>query len=82
VNFRSGRRDRITLKARFDRLGPAERGSRSEQRLSVSDSHTLLTAVREAELRYALERLIMAGLLFRQRVPPHGAGKHAFLLMF
>jgi predicted ATPase len=70
-----------SLMARLDRLGPAkEIGSA----IGREFSHVLLASVvskPERELGSALDRLIAAGLLFRQGVPPHATYlfKHALV---
>ncbi len=73
-----------SLMARLDRLGSAREVAQIGAAIGREFSHTLLTAVAhkpEAELRSALERLIMAGLLFRQGVPPQATYlfKHALV---
>jgi predicted ATPase len=70
--------------ARLDRLGPAKEVAQIGAAIGREFSHTLLAAVvrkPEAELASALDRLIAAGLLFRQGVPPHATYlfKHALL---
>src|SRR5262252_9442367 len=63
-----------SLMARLDRLGPAKEVAQVGAAIGRAFSHALLTAVvrkPEAELASALDRLIAAGLLFRQGVPPH-----------
>jgi class 3 adenylate cyclase/tetratricopeptide (TPR) repeat protein len=63
-----------SLMARLDRLGPAKEVAQIGAAIGREFSHALLaSAVRkpEAELGSALDRLIAAGLLFRQGVPPH-----------
>jgi predicted ATPase len=60
--------------ARLDRLGTAKEVAQIGAAIGREFSHTLLAAVvskPEAELETALDRLIAAGLLFRQGVPPH-----------
>src|SRR5215475_4960277 len=63
-----------SLMARLDRLGPTKELAQIAAVIGREFSHALLAALvrkREAELRTALDRLIAAGLLFRQGVPPH-----------
>jgi predicted ATPase len=67
--------------ARLDRLGPAKEVAQIGSAIGREFSHALLAAVvrkPEAELGSALDRLIEAGLLFRQGVTPHSAGKGRF----
>jgi tetratricopeptide (TPR) repeat protein len=62
-----------SLMARLDRLGPAKELAQVGAAIGREFSHALLAAVvrkPEAELGSALDRLIQAGLLFRQGVPP------------
>ena len=74
-----------SLMARLDRLGPAKEVAQIGAAIGREFSHALLAAVvrwPEAELNSALdERLIEAGLLFRQGVPPHATYlfKHALV---
>jgi hypothetical protein len=73
-----------SLMARLDRLGPAKEVAQIGAVIGREFSHALLAAVArkpEAELGSALDRLIMAGLLFRQGVPPYGTYlfKHALV---
>ena len=73
-----------SLMARLDRLGPAKDVAQIGAAIGREFSHALLAAVvrePEAELRSALDRLIAAGLLFRQGVPPQATYlfKHALL---
>ena len=73
-----------SLMARLDRLGTAKEVAQIGAAIGREFSHTLLAAVvhkQEAELRSALERLIAAGLLFRQGVPPQATYlfKHALV---
>ena len=73
-----------SLMARLDRLGPAKEVAQIGAAIGREFSHALLAAVarkREAELGSALDRLIAAGLLFRQGVPPHATYlfKHALV---
>jgi predicted ATPase len=70
--------------ARLDRLGPAKEAAQISAAIGREFSHALLAAaVRkpEAELELALDRLIQAGLLFRQGMPPHASYlfKHALV---
>ena len=62
------------LLARLDRLGSAKEVTQIGAAIGREFSHSLLAAVvqkPEAELASALDRLIAAGLLFRQGVPPY-----------
>jgi predicted ATPase len=62
-----------SLMARLDRLGPAKEVAQVGAAIGREFSHGLLTAVvrkPEAEIGRLLERLLAAGLLFRQGVPP------------
>ena len=73
-----------SLMARLDRLGSAKEVAQIGAVIGREFSHALLAAVArkpEAELRSALDRLIEAGLLFRQGVPPHATYlfKHALV---
>ena len=73
-----------SLMARLDRLGSAKEVAQVGAAIGREFSHALLGAVAgkpEAELASALERLIAAGLLFRQGVPPHAnyLFKHALV---
>ena len=73
-----------SLMARLDRLGPAKEVAQIGAAIGREFSHALLTAVvrkPEAELGSALDRLIAAGLLFRQGEPPHATYlfKHALV---
>ena len=73
-----------SLMARLDRLGPAKEVAQIGAAIGREFSHALLAAVarkQDAELRSALDRLIEAGLLFRQGVPPHARYlfKHALV---
>ena len=70
--------------ARLDRLGPAKEAAQIGAAIGREFSHALLAAVMtrpEAELTAALDRLVQAGLLFRQGVPPHAnyLFKHALV---
>jgi class 3 adenylate cyclase len=63
-----------SLMARLDRLGAAREVAQIGAAIGREFTHALLAAViakPEADLGSALERLIDAGLLFRQGVPPH-----------
>jgi len=74
-----------SLMARLDRLGPAKEVAQIGAAIGREFSHALLTAVvqhkSEGELGSALDRLIAAGLLFRQGLPPHAnyLFKHALV---
>jgi class 3 adenylate cyclase/predicted ATPase len=72
-----------SLMARLDRLGPAKEVAQIGAAIGREFSHALLAAVvkPEAELGSALDRLVAAGLLFRQGVPPHATYlfKHALV---
>ena len=73
-----------SLMARLDRLGPAKEVAQIGAAIGREFSHTLLASVARqtaAELELALDRLIEAGLLFRQGVPPHAnyLFKHALV---
>jgi DNA-binding winged helix-turn-helix (wHTH) protein/predicted ATPase len=73
-----------SLMARLDRLGPAKETAQMGAAIGREFSQVLLAAVvrkPEAELTAALDRLIEAGLLFRQGVPPHATYlfKHALV---
>ncbi len=73
-----------SLMARLDRLGPAKEVTQIGSAIGREFSHPILAAVvrkPEAELGSALDRLIAAGLLFRQGVPPHATYlfKHALV---
>jgi predicted ATPase len=73
-----------SLMARLDRLGPAKEVAQTGAAIGRDFSHALLAAVArkpEAELVTALDRLVSAGLLFRQGVPPYGTYlfKHALV---
>ena len=62
-----------SLMARLDRLGPAKEIAQIGAVIGREFSHALLVAVArksEEETQSALDRLTMAGLLFRQGVPP------------
>ena len=73
-----------SLMARLDRLGPAKEVAQIGAAIGREFSHALLAAVArrsEGELQSALNRLVEAGLLFRQGVPPHATYlfKHALV---
>ena len=73
-----------SLLARLDRLGPAKDVAQIGAAIGREFSHALLAAVvpkEEAELGSALDRLIAAGLLYRQGVPPQATYlfKHALV---
>jgi tetratricopeptide (TPR) repeat protein len=73
-----------SLMARLDRLGPAKEVAQIGGAIGREFSHALLAAVackQDPELQSALDRLIEAGLLFRQGVPPHATYlfKHALV---
>ena len=70
------------LMARLDRLGSAKEIAQIGAAIGREFSHGLLAAVvhkPDAELGSALDRLLAAGLLFRQGVPPNATYlfKHA-----
>ena len=63
-----------SLMARLDRLGAAKEVAQIGSAIGREFSHALLAAAvrkTEAELNSALDRLVAAGLLFRQGVPPY-----------
>jgi class 3 adenylate cyclase/predicted ATPase len=73
-----------SLMARLDRLGPAKEVAQVGAAIGREFSHALLPSVTlqtGAELELALDRLIQAGLLFRQGMPPHASYlfKHALV---
>ena len=73
-----------SLMARLDRLGSAKEVAQIGAAIGREFSHALLAAVirkPEDELGSALDRLIQAGLLFRQGVSPHATYlfKHALV---
>ena len=73
-----------SLMARLDRLGPAKEIAQMGAAIGREFSHALIAAVArksEVELEDALERIIAAGLLFRQGTPPYAAYlfKHALV---
>src|SRR5450432_207229 len=62
-----------SLMARLDRLGPAKEVAQIGSAIGREFSHALMASVArksEAELASALDRLLQAGLLFRQGMPP------------
>ena len=70
--------------ARLDRLGPAKEVAQIGAVIGREFSHALLAAVSrkdEAQLKSALDGLVLAGLLFRQGLPPHASYlfKHALV---
>jgi class 3 adenylate cyclase/predicted ATPase len=73
-----------SLMARLDRLGPSKEVAQIGAAIGREFSHALLVAVvrkPEAELGSLLDRIIAAGLLFRQGIPPHASYlfKHALV---
>jgi class 3 adenylate cyclase/predicted ATPase len=73
-----------SLMARLDRLGPAKEVAQIGSAIGREFSHAVLASVMhrpEAELGSALDRIIAAGLLFRQGIPPHATYlfKHALV---
>jgi hypothetical protein len=73
-----------SLMARLDRLGSAKELAQIGAAIGREFSHLLVAAVvrePEAQLGPGLDRLIQAGLLFRQGVPPHATYlfKHALV---
>jgi class 3 adenylate cyclase/predicted ATPase len=73
-----------SLMARLDRLGTVKEVAQIGAAIGREFSHALLAAVagrQGAELQSALDRLIEAGLLFGQGVPPHATYlfKHALV---
>ena len=73
-----------SLMARLDRLGSAKEVAQIGAAIGREFSHALLSTVvskPEPQLASALDRLIAAGLLFRQGVPPHASYlfKHALV---
>ena len=73
-----------SLMARLDRLGPSKDVAQVAAGIGREFSYALLAAVMrkpEAELGSALDRLLAAGLLFRQGVPPRATYlfKHALV---
>src|SRR5262249_25243065 len=75
---------RDSLMARLDRLGAAKEIAQIGAAIGREFSDALLASVAgktRAELEPALDRLIAAGLLFREGVPPHATYlfKHALV---
>ena len=73
-----------SLMARLDRLGPAKEVAQIGAAIGREFSYALLAAVArkpETELVSALDRLVAAGLVFRQGVPPYATYlfKHALV---
>ena len=73
-----------SLMARLDRLGPAKEVAQIGAAIGREHPHALLALVTrkpDAELEAALDRLVAAGLLFRQGLPPHATYlfKHALV---
>jgi predicted ATPase len=73
-----------SLMARLDRLGPAKEVAQIGAAIGREFSHSLLAVVvrkPETDINPALDRLIAAGLLFQQGVPPHASYlfKHALV---
>jgi class 3 adenylate cyclase/predicted ATPase len=73
-----------SLMARLDRLGSAKGVAQIGAAIGREFSHSLLAAVvrkQETDINPALDRLIAAGLVFRQGVPPHAIYlfKHALV---
>jgi predicted ATPase/class 3 adenylate cyclase len=73
-----------SLMSRLDRLGTAKEVAQVGAAIGREFPHALLVAVArkpERDLEAALDRLIQAGLLFRQGVPPHASYsfKHALV---
>ena len=73
-----------SLMARLDRLGPAKEVAQIGAAIGRRFSHALLASVvrqPEAELESELDRLVAAGLLFRQGAPPDATYlfKHALV---
>ena len=73
-----------SLMARLDRLGPAREVAQIGAAIGREFSHVLLGAVAEKperEMASALDRLVAAGLVFRQGVQPHATYlfKHALV---
>ena len=65
-----------SLMARLDRLGAAEEVAQIGAAIGREFTHALLAAVvrkPEHELGSALDRIVRAGLLFRQGAPPHAS---------
>ena len=75
-----------SLMARLDRLGPAKEVAQIGAVIGREFSHALLAAVArkpEEKLASALDRIVQAGLLFRQGAAPHATYlfKHALAKM-
>jgi class 3 adenylate cyclase len=75
---------RASLMARLDGLGSAKEVAQIGAAIGREFSHALLAAVArktDAELNSALDRLMTAGLLFREGAPPHASYlfKHALV---
>jgi class 3 adenylate cyclase/predicted ATPase len=73
-----------SLMARLDRLGPAKEVAQIGAAIGREFSYPLLAAVQgkpEEDLKAALDRIVAAGLLFRQGTPPHATYlfKHALV---
>jgi predicted ATPase len=73
-----------SLMARLDRLGPAKEIAQIGAVIGRAFPYPLIAAVAQKEetaLRSALGRLVLAGLLFRQGLPPHATYlfKHALV---
>ena len=73
-----------SLMARLDRLGPAKEVAQIGAAIGREHPHALLALVTrkpDAELEAPLDRLVAAGLLFRQGLPPHATYlfKHALV---
>ncbi len=73
-----------SLMARLDRLGPAKEVAQIGAAIGREFSHALIAAVvrkPEEELKAALDRIVAAGLLFRQGTPPQATYlfKHALV---
>jgi class 3 adenylate cyclase/predicted ATPase len=73
-----------SLMARLDRLGLAKEVAQIGAAIGRQFSHALLASVAhktDTELQFALDRLIQAGLVFRQGVPPDATYlfKHALV---
>ena len=70
-----------SLMARLDRLGSAKEVAQIGAVIGREFSHALLVAVLHGELESSVDRLVAAGLLFRQGVPPNATYlfKHALV---
>jgi predicted ATPase len=70
-----------SLMARLDRLGRAKEIAQIGSAIGRGFSHALLAAVVRAEMTSAVDRLVDAGLLFRQGTPPDATYlfKHALV---